>query len=42
MLKELRYQMKIHATSDMPRKEKDPANSPQFFFLINKENGIWK
>jgi hypothetical protein len=34
ILKELRYEMKIHAISDMPRKEKDLANSPQFFFFF--------
>jgi hypothetical protein len=33
MHKELRYQVKIQAISDMPRKEKKiPAISPQFFF----------
>jgi hypothetical protein len=38
--KELRYQVKIHAISDMPRK-KNPTNSPQFFFF-KKNNAIWK
>jgi hypothetical protein len=27
--------------SDVPREEKNPANSPQFFFFI-KKNAIWK
>jgi hypothetical protein len=31
MHKELRYQVKTHAISDMPRKGKDPAIAP--FFL---------
>jgi hypothetical protein len=31
--KELRYQVKIHAISDMPR-EKIPTNSPQFFLFF--------
>jgi hypothetical protein len=36
MHKELRYQVKRHAISDMPRKEeKIPAISPHFF-LLNK------
>jgi hypothetical protein len=30
--KELRYQVKIHAISDMPREKKNPTNSPQIFF----------
>jgi hypothetical protein len=33
MHKELRYQVKIHAISDKPREEKNPAISPPFFFL---------
>jgi hypothetical protein len=41
MQKELRYQVKTHAISDMPRKEKQfPAISPHFFFI--KQNAIWK
>jgi hypothetical protein len=30
---EMRYQAKIYAISDMPRKEKFPAFSPPIFFL---------
>jgi hypothetical protein len=42
MHKELRYQVKTHAISDMPRKEKKfPAISPHLFIII-KQNAIWK
>jgi hypothetical protein len=34
MHKELRYQVKTHTISDMPRKKKYPANSPQNFFIF--------
>jgi hypothetical protein len=41
--KELRYQVKIHAISDMPIEKKFPANSPQIiFYLFIKKNAIWK
>jgi predicted nucleic acid-binding protein len=40
MHKELRYQVKTQAISDMSRK-KYPANTPQFFFFFFK-NAIWK
>jgi hypothetical protein len=41
MHKELRYQVKTHAISDMPREEKkNLAISPHFFFI--KQNAIWK
>jgi hypothetical protein len=41
--KELRYQEKIHAISDMPIEKKFPANSPQIiFYLFIKKNAIWK
>jgi hypothetical protein len=47
--KELRYQEKIHAISDMPREKKNPPTSPQFyyFFFLKKKNkknnhAIWK
>jgi hypothetical protein len=33
MHKELRYQVKTHAISDMPREKKNPAGTPQNFFL---------
>jgi hypothetical protein len=33
MHKELRYQVKRHAISDMPRKKIYPANSPQILFI---------
>jgi len=36
MQKELRYQVKTEAISDMPRKEKFPAISPKFFFFKKK------
>jgi 5-formaminoimidazole-4-carboxamide-1-beta-D-ribofuranosyl 5'-monophosphate synthetase len=45
MQKELRYQVKIQAISDMPRKEKISCNfSPKFFIFIYfiKQNIIWK
>jgi hypothetical protein len=29
----LRYQEKTHTISNMPRENKDPANSPHFFFI---------
>jgi hypothetical protein len=39
MHKELRYQVKTHAISDMPRKrKKNPAISPHFFLI--KKNAI--
>jgi hypothetical protein len=34
MHKELRYQVKTHAISDMPREKKNPANSPQIFLFF--------
>jgi hypothetical protein len=37
MHRELRYQVKIHAISDMPRKRTNPAISPHIFFLLLKE-----
>jgi len=41
MHKQLRDQVKTHAMSDMPRKEKKIlAISPHFFFF--KKNAIWK
>jgi len=46
MHKELRYQVKTHAVSDMPRKRKNPAIFPHFLFFIFiffiKKNAIWK
>jgi hypothetical protein len=37
----LRYQVKTHTISNMPREKKEyPANSPQFFFFFL--NAIWK
>jgi hypothetical protein len=46
--KELRYQEKIHAISDMPREKKYLANSPQIFnfYFLKKhkktKHAIWK
>jgi hypothetical protein len=37
MHKELRYQVKTHAISDMPREKKYPANSPKFFIFFLKK-----
>jgi len=34
MHKELRYQVKTHAISDMPREKKNPANSPQLLLFF--------
>jgi len=47
MSNELRYQVKIHAISDMPRKEKKfLAISPPFLFLFlfffKKKHDLWK
>jgi hypothetical protein len=48
MHNELRYQAKIQAIFDMPRKEKIkfPAFSPSIFFFIKKkkkeQHAIWK
>jgi hypothetical protein len=41
MHKELRYQVKTHAISDIPRKKQSCNFSPFFFFII-KQNAIWK
>jgi hypothetical protein len=44
MHNELRYQAKIHAISDMPRKEKIkfPAFSPPFFLLLKTIKTCYK
>jgi hypothetical protein len=42
MLKELGYQVKTQAISDMPRK-KFPTISPQiFFYIYSKQIALWK
>jgi hypothetical protein len=42
MHKELRYQVKTHAISDMPRKKISCRFSPNFFLFLKKNNAIWK
>jgi hypothetical protein len=41
MHKELRYQVKTHAISDMPR-EKNILQILPIFIFFNKNNAIWK